>query len=256
MLWGEKISLRVDNTQITGFWYPQKINSNKLILLTHDHKQDPTQVSLIAEFFHNQGFHTLIYVQRTVHNKKHAGLGHIDFEGHDCLQLLYFAHSRIKELYGKEALIVGGFGIGFGATTLLQIEKNIPSFDFIIAEQIPISAKKWLEIQTTHLLKPFWWRFILLLLFKTSLKIHRKLSIDTIDNRFPCDIPILILNSQHPTILPNNTYQILPYWSKSYFVDFHSNHLDSALFSEPERYLFIIDTFLQQIMHQKILSDD
>lgn len=243
---GTPLSLPYRNNRVTaGYFRIAEVESNELIVLVHDHWQSPDQMTILADYFHHKGMHVLTYQQRNQNPRQRpaCGFGHIDFEGADLRALLTQVQTRLA----KKELTLHGFGIGFGATALLQLENRDHIFTSLILEHLTPDFDHWLHLKTTQLLSSFFWRNWCAQLLKFNLRWRYNLQTVELTNLVPCSIPILLIHSDnHPTIRAFDRYQFQPFFTNLTTFTCKSNDLDAAIFAETHRFLFILDTFFDQ----------
>ncbi|MGL5914697.1 MAG: hypothetical protein ACRCZG_00410 [Culicoidibacterales bacterium] len=250
---GEKIYLTChENRDAVGFFqcttHQILDNHSHVMILIPDHLHHPSQLFPLVQYFNNLGFDTFVYRPINQTKSKDFGFGHLDFEGADCLAFMqwYQAENSSKLCH------FSGFGIGAGATTFIQLTKVSTLFDFLILEHLPIDFFNPLEHRLQTSISHFWLRMSITKILSFWFKVRHTLDVRELSNLIPCDIPVLLFNStQHPAILASDTYRFLPYYSNIRAFDFSTNYLDSAIYTEPERYFFLIDTFLTELNLEK-----
>lgn len=242
-LLGQPVTFPItDNLQGHGFYLPAATSSTRVLLLVPDHLQSVSHVFPLAQYFQHLGYNVLTYDQTAARHQRSFRFGHYHTEGRGCLALMHWyeqTHGAMSDL--------AGIGVGFGGTTLMQLHKNGMEFSFLILEHLPISFSHYLQTRIAHVLSPFWWRNFVQQLILKRLTYKQRLALDEISNLVSCDTPILLLNSEnHPLISSAETYRFLPYYRNMQAFTFTNNYTNSALYSDPERYFFLLDTFLKQ----------
>ncbi|MGL4623571.1 MAG: alpha/beta hydrolase [Culicoidibacterales bacterium] len=242
-LLGERITFSISTTD-NGYGFYQKATrpTDRVILLVHDHFHSATQVFPLVQYFHNLGFDVLTYDQTANKSPRSFRFGHYHTEGKACLALLnwYQTHHQTQ-------VVLGAAGIGFGATTLVQLHKHGLEFDFLILEQLPVSFSQYLDTKITKTLSSFWWRNLINKIILSKLNNRALISLESISNLVSCDVPTLLLHSQNHPLTPSDyAYRFLPYYHNSQAFIFTKNYHNSGIYSEPERYFFLLDTFLKQ----------
>lgn len=242
-LLGERITFTVEkNWLATGFYQPAQTNSDRVILLIHDHAHPASQVFPLVQYFHHLGFHVLTYDNSLSRKRRTFRFGHYASEGKGCFAFFNW----YQQNYGPCSYL-GAVGIGFGATTLIQLHRHNINFKFLVLEQLPVSFPHYLDNKIAHILPVFWWRRLINFIILSTLNRQQGIALTEVTNLVPCEVPTLLLHAQnHPFIPSTEAYRFLSYYKNMQSFTFNKNYHNSAIYSEPERYFFLLDTFLKQ----------
>ncbi|MGL5381914.1 MAG: hypothetical protein ACRDCC_00315 [Culicoidibacterales bacterium] len=246
---GEKIELYSQRQRkVSGFFQlstqATHASHRRVILLIHSHLHETSQLFPLIHYFNQLGFDTFAYQTQIQSQPTTFGFGHIDFEGDDCLTFIKW----YQDQHPHEHCQFSGFGIDSGATTLIQLAKSGQEFDFLILEQLPLNLPTIIERQLKIVIPHFWLRLFITKLLTLWFKIRHSLVVRDLTNLTPCPSPILLFHStEHPLNSAADNYRFLPYYNNMRAFNFSTNYFNSAVYSEPERYFFLIDTFLNEL---------